>query len=267
MNITIPIEVSGDIWYNEVEVQQKLQELLQVLEQILHYLPEFITAKPREVELHAARIINLRSSMGSKGYKLTVDDLKQYLLSHILVNMLNYQNSGKTFSPWLDRCGAIEGMHQLQGQIRRLLKDQKTACTQMLTEVLAAAQEVQPNQITVNSINHDFIAEFYCQGKIYNLDLLGGTISNDMAVICDVPINFSESAPYKRCFAEQRFMGKYTYADKKFRFNSDGVDYTIYWDGKGFTLFRTFIIEGTEIEAELHYVDLDVSKQSYFFAN
>jgi hypothetical protein len=27
MNITIPIEVSGDIWYNEVEVQQKLQEL------------------------------------------------------------------------------------------------------------------------------------------------------------------------------------------------------------------------------------------------
>lgn len=27
MNITIPIEVSGDIWYNEVEVQQKLEEL------------------------------------------------------------------------------------------------------------------------------------------------------------------------------------------------------------------------------------------------
>ena len=27
MNITIPIEVSGDIWYNEVEVQQKLKEL------------------------------------------------------------------------------------------------------------------------------------------------------------------------------------------------------------------------------------------------
>lgn len=27
MNVTIPIEVSGDIWYNEVEVQQKLEEL------------------------------------------------------------------------------------------------------------------------------------------------------------------------------------------------------------------------------------------------
>ena len=27
MNVTIPIEVSGDIWYNEVEVQKKLEEL------------------------------------------------------------------------------------------------------------------------------------------------------------------------------------------------------------------------------------------------
>jgi hypothetical protein len=27
MNITIPIEVSGDIWYNEVEIRQKLEEL------------------------------------------------------------------------------------------------------------------------------------------------------------------------------------------------------------------------------------------------
>jgi hypothetical protein len=88
-NITIPIEVSGDLWYNEVEVQQKLKEL------------------PGDVKI----TLDLRSegpSLHRLGITTAVDAwLSRHNLSPDTVTVTRWSNSGESVPYTIFECSML----------------------------------------------------------------------------------------------------------------------------------------------------------------
>ena len=89
MNVTIPIEVSGDLWYNETSVQQQLEEL------------------PGNVEI-TLDLCSEGPSLHRLGIVAMVDSwLAQHNLSSDNVTVTRWSNSGESIAYTIFRCSMI----------------------------------------------------------------------------------------------------------------------------------------------------------------